>query len=88
MEIKTQLVDLRNQFDTLTKGKKKIETNTSDWAKIKDLKNNSREKIHKIAIETSSDLIKQLMGIQVNSSSISTIVNSLSKENKDKYYDH
>ena len=55
---------------------------------IKELKNKSPEKINKIAIETSSDLIKQLMGIQVNSSSISTIVNSLSKENKDKYYDH
>ena len=55
---------------------------------IKELKNKSPEKINKIAIETSSDLIKQLMGIQVNNSSISTIVNSLSKENKDKYYDH
>ena len=55
---------------------------------IKELKNKSPEKINKIAIETSSDLIKQLMGIQVNSSSISTIVNSLSKENKDKYYDN
>ena len=55
---------------------------------IKELKNKSPEKINKIAIEASSDLIKQLMGIQVNSSSISTIVNSLSKENKDKYYDH
>ena len=55
---------------------------------IKELKNKSPEKINKIAIETSSDLIKQLMGIQVNNSSISTIVNSLSKENRDKYYDN
>ena len=55
---------------------------------IKELKNKSPEKINKIAIETSSDLIKQLMGIQVNNSSISAIVNSLSKENKDKYYDN
>ena len=55
---------------------------------IKELKNKSPEKINKIAIETSSDLIKQLMGIQVNNSSISAIVNSLSKENRDKYYDH
>ena len=55
---------------------------------IKELKNKSPEKINKIAIETSSDLIKQLMGIQVNNSSISTIVNSLSKENRNKYYDH
>ena len=55
---------------------------------IKELKNKSPEKINKIAIETSSDLIKQLMGIQVNNSSISTIVNSLSKENRNKYYDN
>ena len=55
---------------------------------IKELKNKSPEKINKIAIEASSDLIKQLMGIQVNNSSISAIVNSLSKENRDKYYDH
>ena len=55
---------------------------------IKELKNKSPEKINKIAIETSSDLIKQLMGIQVNNSSISAIVNSLSKENRDRYYDN
>ena len=55
---------------------------------INQLKETSPEKINKIAIETSSDLIKQLMGIQVNNSSISTIVNSLSKENRNKYYDH
>ena len=55
---------------------------------IKELKNKSPEKINKIAIETSSDLIKQLMSIQVNNSSISAIVNSLSKENRDKYYDN
>ena len=55
---------------------------------IKELKNKSPEKINKIAIETSSDLIKQLMSIQVNNSSISAIVNSLSKENIDKYYDN
>tara|TARA_Y100000590_G_scaffold229837_1_gene259225 strand:- start:2065 stop:2655 length:591 start_codon:yes stop_codon:yes gene_type:complete len=55
---------------------------------IKELKNKSPEKINKIAIETSSDLIKQLINIQVNNSSISAIVNSLSKENMDKYYEN
>ena len=53
---------------------------------ITELKNKSPEKINKIAIETSSDLIKQLMGIQVNNSSISAIVNDFSKKDKDKYY--
>tara|TARA_B100000287_G_scaffold233029_1_gene219394 strand:+ start:235 stop:825 length:591 start_codon:yes stop_codon:yes gene_type:complete len=53
---------------------------------IANLKNNAPEKINKIAIETSADLIKQLIGIEVNNSSISAIVEDLSKKNKDKYY--
>ncbi len=53
---------------------------------ITNLKNNAPEKINKIAIETSADLIKQLIGIEVNNSSISAIVEDLSKKNKDKYY--
>ena len=53
---------------------------------IIDLKNNAPEKINKIAIETSSDLIKKLIGIDVNKSSISAIVENFSKKNKDKYY--
>ena len=43
--IKTQLDNLKDQFDTLIKGKKKIETNTSDWTKIKDLKNKYKNKL-------------------------------------------
>ena len=53
---------------------------------IANLKNNAPEKINKIAIETSADLIKQLIGMEVNNSSISAIVEDLSKKNKDKYY--
>ena len=53
---------------------------------IIDLKNNAPEKINKIAIETSSDLIYKLIGIDVNKSSISAIVENFSKKNKDKYY--
>tara|TARA_Y100001970_G_C13945934_1_gene705653 strand:- start:176 stop:766 length:591 start_codon:yes stop_codon:yes gene_type:complete len=52
---------------------------------INDLKNNSSKNIHKIAIETSSDLVKQLIKADINSSSISAIVEDLSKKNKDKY---
>ena len=44
------------------------------------------EKINKIAIETSSDLVKKLIGAEVNNSSISAIVDDLSKKNGDKYY--
>ncbi len=51
---------------------------------IEVLKNNSSEKINKIAIETSQDLIKQLIGAEVNNSSISAIVKDLSKKNREK----
>ena len=53
---------------------------------INKLKNTSGEKINKIAIETSSELIKKLIGAEVNNSSISAIVNDLIKRNGDKYY--
>ena len=53
---------------------------------IEDLRNKAPEKINKIAIEISTDLIQQLIGSEVNNSSISAIVNDLSKKDKDKYY--
>jgi len=53
---------------------------------IQDLKNKAPEKINKIAIETSADLIQKLIGVEINNSSISAIVNDFSKKNKDKYY--
>ena len=43
-------------------------------------------KINKIAIETSSELIQKLIGAEINNSSISAIVDDLSKKNGDKYY--
>ena len=53
---------------------------------IDDLKKDAPEKINKIAIETSSELLKKLIGADVNSSSISAIVDDLSKRSGDKYY--
>jgi F-type H+-transporting ATPase subunit b len=47
---------------------------------ILDLKNKSPEKIRKIATETSSDLIKQLIGVEVNNSSISAIVEDVTRK--------
>ena len=44
------------------------------------LKKSAPEKINKIAIETSSELLKKLIGAEVNNSSISAIVNDLSKK--------
>jgi len=53
---------------------------------IQNLRNKAPEKINKIAIETSADLIQHLIGVDVNNSSISAIVNDLSKRNKGDYY--
>ena len=53
---------------------------------IIDLKNKSPEKINKIAIETSSNLVKQLIGVEVNNSSISAIVEDVSGKVKEKNY--
>ena len=53
---------------------------------IQVLKVSAPDKINKIAIETSSELLEKLIGSGVNSSSISAIVDDLSKRNGDKYY--
>jgi len=53
---------------------------------IEILRKSAPEKINKIAIETSSELVKRLIGAEVNNSSISAIVDDLSKRNGNKYY--
>ena len=53
---------------------------------IKELQSGAAVKINKIAIETSSELIQKLIGAEVNNSSISAIVDDLSKRSGDKYY--
>ena len=53
---------------------------------IAELKNKSSETINKIAIETSSDIVRELIGIQVNNSSISATVEDISKKIKEKNY--
>ena len=53
---------------------------------ISELKQGAPEKITKIAIETSSELIQKLIGNEINNSSISAIVDDLSKKNRSKYY--
>ena len=55
---------------------------------IEVLRKNAPEKISKIAIETSAQLVKKLIGAEINNSSISAIVDDLSKRNGDKYYDN
>ena len=57
-------------------------------AEINALKKNAPEKINKIAIEASSEILKNLIGTEINNSSISAMVNDLSKRNGGKYYDN
>ena len=53
---------------------------------INQLRKDAPTKINKIAIETASELTKKLIGAEVNNSSISAIVDDLSKRNGEKYY--
>tara|TARA_B100000212_G_scaffold92225_1_gene67689 strand:+ start:50 stop:640 length:591 start_codon:yes stop_codon:yes gene_type:complete len=53
---------------------------------IELLRKGALEKINKIAIETSSEIIQKLIGADINNSSLSAIVEDLSKKNGGKYY--
>ena len=68
---------LENQIDEEIK-KAEDEINT--------LERTAPEKINKIAIETSAEILKSLIGEEVNNSSISAIVDDLSKRSGNKYY--
>ena len=68
---------LDNQIDDeIKKAEKEIEL----------LRKGAPEKINKIAIETSSEIVKKLIGADINNSSLSAIVEDLSKKSGDKYY--
>ena len=54
---------------------------------VVSLKKSAPEKINKIAIETASELVRNLIGADVNQSNISAIVEDLLKKNRGKYYD-
>ena len=53
---------------------------------IELLRKGAPEKINKIAIEISSEIAKKLIGADVNNSSLSAIVENLSKKDGSKYY--
>ena len=55
---------------------------------IEILKKNAPEKINKIAIDTSSEIIRKILGTEINNSSISAIVDDLSKKRIEEYYDN
>ena len=76
--------DINNKKETLEKQIneeiKKVEK------EIEVVKKSAPEKINRIAIETSSELVKKIIGAEINNSSISAIVDDLSKKNRNKYY--
>ena len=76
-DINNKKETLENQInEEIKKAEKEIEI----------VKKSAPEKINKIAIEASSELVKKLIGAEINNSSISAIVDDLSKKNGDKYY--
>ena len=75
------LEDINNKRSALEKDIDK-EINAAE-EEINNLKINSNEKIKSIAVETSAELIKQLIGEEANNSSISAIVEEQSKKNKE-----
>ena len=76
-DINNKKETLENQInEEIKKAEKEIEV----------VKKSAPEKINKIAIEASSELVKKLIGAVINNSSISAIVDDLSKKNGDKYY--
>ena len=51
---------------------------------IIQLKKNSPKKISQIAIETSSDILKKIIGADINKSNIGAMVEDLLKKGEDK----
>ena len=79
----------KKALDKMAKKQKTLENQINDEIKntekeIIELKSKAPEKINKIAIETSAELIKHLIGTEVNNSSISSIVKDISIKNKEK----
>ena len=76
------LDDISNKRNALDK---EIDDEISSAEKeIVNLKTASSEKIKNIAIETSSELIKQLIGEEANKSSVSAIVEEQSRKSEEK----
>ena len=76
-DINNKKETLENQInEEIKKAEKEIEV----------VKKSAPEKINRIAIEMSSELLKKLIGAEINNSSITAIVNDLSKKNGDEYY--
>ena len=78
------LKDINSKKEILDK--QIIEEINNAEKEIETLRKSAPEKINKIAIETSTELLKKLIGAEVNNSSISAIVDDLAKREREKYY--
>ena len=89
-EAKNYYNEIRKKaLDEIAKKQKTLENQINSEIKntekeIIELKSKAPEKINKIAIETSAELIKYLIGTEINNSSISSIVKDISSKNKEK----
>ena len=90
-EAKRIIEDNRKVLDNNIKNKKQkfneeIEKELMSVEKeIKSLKKSSISNINKIAAEISSEMVKQLIGTEVNTSNVSAIVQDVSKKKIEKY---
>ena len=76
----------RNIEDKKQKFDSEIEKELAEVEKeIKDLKKSSLSNISKIAVETSADIITQIIDINVNKSNVSAIVNDIAKRKMEKH---
>ena len=62
-----------------------IQNNKSNENEIKHLKETSIKNINKIAINISSEVIKQVVGTEVNESNVTAIVEDIYKRNMEIY---
>ena len=79
-KVNRDIENKKNQFNLEIK--KEIEKAEKE---IKTLKLSSIENINKIAIETSSEIVRKIMSTEVNASSVSAIVEDISKREITKY---
>ena len=79
-KINRDIESKKNQFNLEIK--KEIEKAEKE---IKTQKLSSIENINKIAIETSSEIVRKILGTEVNASSVSAIVEDISKREITKY---
>ena len=90
-EAKNHYNEIRKKaLDEIAKKQKNLENQINSEIKnaekeINELKSKAPEKINKIAIETSTELVKYLIGAEVNNSSVSSIVKDVLSKNKEKY---